>query len=115
MSILKFELKEEHIVLLRSFKWCEMDESMVIKSDSEDNPLVGYDYHDVVGAMIFGLPDNYDPIIDERIPFTEEQINEVDKLISELPMALDVILNGGTFEPSVYKTKFVHRDWKKIK
>lgn len=115
MSILKFELKEEHIVLLRSFKWCEMDESMVIKTDSEDNPLSGYDYHDVVGAMIFGLPDNYVAIEDECIPFTEQQIEEIDKLISELPMALDVILNGGTFEPGLYKTKFVHRDWKKIK
>lgn len=115
MSILKFELKEQHIVLLRSFKWCEMDESMVIKTDSEDNPLSGYDYHDVVGAMIFGLPDNYVAIEDECIPFTEQQIEEIDKLISELPMALDVILNGGTFEPGLYKTKFVHRDWKKIK
>ena len=115
MSILKFELKEEHIVLLKSFKWCEMDESMVIKTDSEDNPLSGYDYRDVVGAMIFGLPDNYDAINDERIPFTEEQNEKVDKLISELPMALDVILNCGTFEPGLYKSKFVHRDWKKIK
>ena len=77
MSILKFELKEEHIVLLRSFKWCEMDESMVIKTDSEDNPLSGYDYHDVVGAMIFGLPDNYVAIEDECIPFTEQQIEEI--------------------------------------
>ena len=115
MSILKFELKEEHIVLLKSFKWCEMDESMVIKSDSEDNTLSVYDDHDVVGAMIFGLPDNYVAIEDECIPFTEQQIEEIDKLISELPMALDVILNGGTFEPGFYKTKFVHRDWKKIK
>lgn len=114
MSILKFELKEEHIVLLKSFKWCEMDESMVIKSDLDDNPLSGYDYHDVVGALIFGLPDNYDAILDDRIPFTEEQINEIDKLISELPMALDVILNGRTFEAGFYKTKFVHRDWKRI-
>lgn len=115
MSVLKFELKEEHIVLLRSFKWCEMDETMVIKTDSEDNPLSGYDYHDVIGAMLFGLPENYDPITDENIPFTKEQIDEIDKLISELPTALDVILNGSTFEPGLYKTKFVHRDWKKIK
>jgi hypothetical protein len=114
MSILKFELKKEHVILLKSFKWCEMDESMVIKTEVDDSPLSGYDYHDVIGALLFGLPENYSPIDDERIPYTYEQVTEIDKLISELPMALDVILNGGTFEPGLYKTKWVHRDWKKI-
>jgi hypothetical protein len=114
MSILKFELKKEHIILLKSFKWCEMGESMVLKTDLEDNPLSGYDYHDTIGALLFGLPEGYSPINDDRIPYTDEQVILIDELISELPIALDVILNGSTFEPGLYKTKWSHRDWKKI-
>jgi hypothetical protein len=46
--------------------------------------------------------------------YTDSQIAEWDKLYSELPMALDVILYNGNFELGTYKTRYHLRDWKKI-
>jgi hypothetical protein len=47
--------------------------------------------------------------------YSEEQKAEWDKLYSELPLALDVILFNGNFELGTYKTKWHDRNWKKIK
>jgi hypothetical protein len=50
----------------------------------------------------------------EPTEYTPEQTKEWDKLISELPTALDIILYNGHFELGLYKSKYHLRDWKKI-
>ena len=38
----------------------------------------------------------------------------MDKLLKELPIALEVILNAQTFVPGLYKTRYHNREWKKM-
>ena len=45
--------------------------------------------------------------------YSTEKKEMMDKLFSELPTALDVILYTGSFVLT-YKTKFHDRNWKKI-
>ena len=71
-----------------------------------------------IDLILNGKPENFDPLnTSELREFTSEQIKEWDKLISELPTALDIILNmyNDKFELGIYKTKYHLRDWKKIK
>ena len=108
MSLIKFELKQEHIDLLRNMVW----------SETEMEPIVGefngdYDEEEM-GIIIFGMPDAaFDPTNDKVIPYSEEQIKVLNKLKSELPMAMDIVMQNGNFETGHYKTKYHLRDWKK--
>jgi hypothetical protein len=55
-------------------------------------------------------------LTNDKFPeYSVEQKSEWDKLYSELPMALDIILYNGSFELGKYKTRYHLRDWKKIK
>jgi hypothetical protein len=108
MSLVKFELKEEHINLLRNMAW----------DKGEIDPVVGtfdgdYDEEEM-GIIIYGNPEgDFDPLDEKVIPYTEEQIKILNGLKEELPTALDIILSTGKFEAGHYKRKFHLRDWKK--
>jgi hypothetical protein len=108
MSLVKFELTEDHINLLRNMEW----------NQGEMDPVVGefngdYDEEEM-GIIIYGKPEgDFDPLDEEVIPYTEEQIEHLNKLKEGLPMALDIIMQTGKFEAGHYKRKFHLRDWKK--
>jgi hypothetical protein len=121
MSIVKFELKKEHIELLKFLKWGLMENKFVVSAeDITDDacPFGGDNIYESIDLILNGKPENFDPLnTSEPKEFTSEQIKEWDNLISELPTALDVILNmyNDKFELGKYKTKYHLRDWKKIK
>lgn len=121
MSVLKFELKEEHVKLLKNLNW-SLGKDKIIKGISTNEfdevipPFGEDDLYYAIDLIINGKPSNFDPLNDTGdIVYTEEQIAEWDKLYSELPMALDIILYIGNIEYGMYKTKYHIRDWKKIK
>ena len=107
MSLIKFEMTKEHISLLRNMAW----------NKGELDPIVGefdgnYDEEEM-GIIIYGMPEGkFDPSNDKVIPYTEEQIEYLNKLKDELPMALDIIMQTGSFEVGHYRTKYHLRDWK---
>jgi len=114
MSILKFELKKEHLDLLRHINWSEMDETNVIRTIDSPSPFGGDDVHEDMGLILYGLPEGFNPLEDVEMEYTNEQKQMMDKLLNELPMAIEVILNSNTFELGHYKTKWHYRDWKKL-
>jgi hypothetical protein len=121
MSVLKFELKEEHFKLLKNLKW-GMNKDKIIIGVSKDEtdefaPPFGEDnLYYAIDLILNGKPTNFDPLNDEgEINYSQEQINEWDKLYSELPMALSIILQRQSFETGTYKAKYHNQVWKKIK
>lgn len=117
MSIIKFELKNEHVLLLKNLRWGLTDNKFVISTQdvAEDPAPFGADnIYEGVDLVLNGKPENFDPLNTDKISYTSEQIEEWDRLISELPTALDIILYNGNFELGTYKTKYHFRDWKKI-
>tara|TARA_R110001632_G_scaffold211149_1_gene336525 strand:- start:8003 stop:8374 length:372 start_codon:yes stop_codon:yes gene_type:complete len=122
MAIIKLQLKKEHINLLKHLSWNELSKDKQISTSNleTDSPFGGFDYYEDMGIILYGKPDEFIPsdlkAIENVDPFTwsEEQREEMDQLLSELPLALEVVLSTKSFEPGNYKARFHIREWKKI-
>ncbi len=109
------ELKEEHLKLLKHLEWDELLLYNQVHTQGDTSPFGGIDYHEDMGVILYGQPDDFDPFEGDPFQWTEEQKEEMDKLISELPLAIEVILSTGSFELGNYKSRFHIREWKKKK
>lgn len=118
MSVIKFELKEEHVKLLKNLRWSLKGGFIInMHNDGDDYiPPFGEDnMYEAIDVILNGKPTNFDPFnTDETVEYTDEQKAEWDNLYNELPTALDVVLYNGNYELGSYKTKWHDRVWKKI-
>jgi hypothetical protein len=118
MALLKFELKEDHIKLLKHLKWSISSDQLVSrggdKEESGDSPFGGDDLIEDLNTILNGKPDNFDPLNDEGIEITEDERVRVLEIYYELPTALDIILYSNSFELGHYKTKWYDRNWVKF-
>lgn len=117
MSVVKFELKQEHVLLLKNLRWGLLNNQFLVSTESpkEDPAPFGTDtIYEGMDIILNGKPENFDPLNDNGSEYTEEQKKEWDELFSELPTALDIILYNGHFELGTYKTRYHDRQWKKI-
>ena len=117
MSVIVFELKEEHVKLLKQLRWSKNKENIISGvSDEGDDiapPFGENNLYDAIDLILNGVPADFKPFDTEDIKeYSAEQKAEWDKLYSELPMALDVILYNGHFNTGTYRTKFHDRNWK---
>jgi hypothetical protein len=119
MSVLKFELKEEHVKLLKNLRWSIRDNVIVnMFNDGEDYiPPFGEDnLYEAMDIILNGVPEDFDPMTTDSFKeYSSEQKSQWDKLYSELPIALDIVLFNGNYELGTYKTKWHLRNWIKIK
>lgn len=116
MSVIKFELTEQHIALAKNLNF-EALFSLANDNVLHEGNLFGYsdDTFDDVGIIIYGMPEGeFDPLGSDVVEYTEEQKNEMGKLIGELPTAMKIIMQTGSFETGNYKTKHHDINWKKI-
>lgn len=112
MSVIKFELKKEHIALIEN-----IDLDILFKNGGEDN-IFGYsdDIFEDVGVILYGAPEgDFDPLSSDTIEYSDEQKEEMSMLISQLIPAMKIILQNQNVEVGNYKTKHHLIDWKKIK
>jgi hypothetical protein len=120
MAVIKLQLKKEHISLLKHLSWNELSKGKQISTSETDSPFGGFDYYEDMGIILYGKLDDFNPsdpsTIETADPFlwSEEQKEEMDQLLSELPLALEVVLSTKSFEPGNYKARFHIREWKKI-
>jgi hypothetical protein len=119
MSTITFELKQEHLTLLKHLRWCIKDNIVSGIADEGDEyapPFGDNHIYEAMDVILNGKPTDFNPMEQNEIPtYSEEQKAEWDKLYSELPIALDLILYNQNFELGTYKTRYNIRDWKKIK
>lgn len=120
MSVIKFELKKEHVLLLKNLRW-SVNKENVISGVSDDGdeiapPFGDENIYDAINLILNGKPKDIDFLThDKFFEYTEEQKAEWDKLYSELTTALEIILYNGNFELGVYKAKYHNRAWVKAK
>ena len=118
MALIKFELTEKHLILLKHLDWeIIKDENKIITQFEEGatTPFGGINLVEDIGVMIFGKPDSdFDPTSPYGPQYSDKQKFEIEQLFSELPMALEVVLFLQTFETGVYKRKWNLKNWKKI-
>lgn len=118
MSVIKFNLKEEHIKLLKHLRWSKNKNNLIINvsDDEESLPFDEYNIYEAIDLILNGRPEGFNPFEEsEPIEYTSEQKEYFDSLYNELPTALDIILYNQNFELGQYKTKYNCREWKKIK
>ena len=118
MSVLKLELTEDHLKILKFLRFKLNKTTNIIEgiSDEEDSvPFGENSVYEAFDLIINGKPTYHDPFNNSDMPeYSEEQKKSWDQLYSELPIALEIIMFNGHFELGVYKTKYHFRDWKKI-
>jgi len=119
MSVIKLELTEKHIKLLKHLRWSINKRNFIVSTEDENEdpaPFGENNLYEAIDLILNGKPSNFDPLNSENfIEYSDEQKQEWDTLYSELPMALDIILFNGNFELGIYKTQFHNRNWQKIK
>jgi hypothetical protein len=120
MSVIKFELKEEHVKLLKQLRWSTKGGLIVNTGNDGDGesvpPFGENNLYDAIDLILNGVPEEFDPFTTEDIvEYSDEQKAEWDQLYNDLPIALDIILFNGHFNLGTYKTKFHDRVWKLIK
>jgi hypothetical protein len=117
MALIKFELKKDHIKLLKHLRWSMVSDQLVSRGDDVeeygDSPFGGDDLLEDMCIILNGKPDNFNPIDDETLVSTlsDEERANILALHFELPTALDIILYTGSFEPGHYKRKCYDRNW----
>ncbi len=118
MSVLKFELTDKHVKLLKHLRWSLNKKNFIVGTEDETEdpaPFGENNIYDAMNIILDGVPAEFDPLkTDEITVYSDEQKAEWDKLYSELPMALDIILFNGSFELGKYRTQYHDRVWKKI-
>lgn len=117
MSILNFELKEEHVKLVKHLRWSINKENIIsgIGDDGDDiaPPFGENNIYDAIDLIIHGRPDDFNPFEVEDIKeYSDEEKAKYDALYNELPTALEIILSTGSFQVGTYRTKFHDRNWK---
>ena len=117
MALIKFELKKEHLILLKFLDWepISKDRIATMIPEGAETPFGGIDIIEDIGTMIFGKPEGeFDPTSPVPPQYSDEQKEEIKTLLEELPMALEVVLFCQTFETGVYARKWNLKNWKSI-
>jgi hypothetical protein len=117
MALLKFNLTENHIKLLKHLKWSLNNDNNIESIDIEDSltsPFGGDNIYEDINTILNGKPADFTDFLENGIEFTEEEKSDMIKLYKELTKALDIILFTSSFEPGLYSTKWYDRNWKKI-
>lgn len=117
MSRIKFNLKEEHLLLLKNLRWSKNENNVLVSLDeSEDPVLISTDniYEDI-DVILNGRPKDFKPNeVEEPFECTPAQKAKWDKLLAELPTALEIVLTCQTFTLGKYSANFATRDWSLI-
>jgi hypothetical protein len=118
MALLKFELKDDHIKLLRHLRWSISSDKLISwggdLEEHGESPFGGDDLIEDLNTILNGKPENFDPLNDEGIEIEHSEKERMLELFYELPTALDIILYTGSFETGHYKSKWYDRNWVKF-
>lgn len=136
MSVITFELKQEHLDLLRGLNWdaAEYPDTgrfglPYIDPDYPFGDLMGGTFEEEsneeaylkdAGIIIYGKPENEeeDPFDETGPEYSEEQLEHLRELIGGLYYALDIVLKKGIKDGEIklgtYKTKNYEMDWEFI-
>ena len=115
MAIIKIEIKEEHLTLLKHLKVNEINDKIILTIDSDDGvpvDITDANKYEYINLVLNGKPLSLDT--EEIVDYTVIEKSEWDKLYNELPIVLSVILQRQSFEVGLFKASWHNQIWKKI-
>lgn len=130
MSLIKFEVKENHLKLLKNLQWSKTETNHILSINNFDNddaeeiiltPFGGDNLIEDIGHIIYGRPEGEDIVPksndddgeSKTFGYSSEQISEMTELFNGLVTALDICLYRQAFEIGHYKTESYMRNWVK--
>ena len=127
MSLVKFEVKEDHLKLMRFLQWSKTDTNHILSINDLDNddveeviltPFGGEDLIQDIGDIIYGVPEGEIDFMDEeggfgKPTYTEEQVEYMTELFNGLHTALNICLYRQAFEIGHFKRKYHDVHWEK--
>lgn len=117
MGLTKLLLKEDHIKLLKNLRWTFSENKFLVSVDDlDDSPSLFFtdNVYEGIDLILNGKPADFDPFNTVYTKdYTLEQKTEWDKLLSELPTALEIILYNGHFETGTYIINISDRVWER--
>jgi len=126
MSLVKFEVKEDHLKLLKFLQWSQTDTDHLVSINNNDNddaedivltPFGGDDLMEDIGTIIYGQPEDFDPFDEDtefgKSKWGEEKEAEMRELFNGLSTALSIVLANQSFETGHFKRKFHDVVWTK--
>lgn len=116
MSILKFEVTEQHLLLLKHLRWSINKNGFIIGTEDEEIDPAPFNENSLYEAIDLILNGKRDLTQDSflAVEYSQAQKEEWDKLYSELPTVLSIVLQRQSFELGKFRTKWHDLDWKKI-
>jgi hypothetical protein len=118
MSVIKLQLTETHVKLLKHLRWSINDKNFIIATENEKEdpaPFGDNNVYDAIDLILNGKPAVFNPLeTEELVQHSTEQKAEWDKLYAELPLALEIILFNGSFELGTFRCRFHDRQWEKL-
>lgn len=119
MALIKFEVTDNHLKLLRQLRFHKDGDHLTSGDRGVDelvgtpSPYGGDSTVDDMGLIIFGPPKGFNPMESDSFGWSQEQLEEIEKLKGGVPTALDICLSTGKFEAGHYKRKSYERNWTK--
>jgi len=118
MALVKFEIEEYHLILIKHLGWEIIQDSNKISSfieEGAETPFGGLHIVEDIGVMLFGMPErDFDPLSPYGPQYTDEQKEIIERVWRKLPQALEICCYVQKFEAGVYATKWNLKNWKKI-
>lgn len=116
MSLIKLEITEDHLKLLKLLNFTNQDEHLTTQDkDSEKDNAFGYETRYVeMELAINGRPTKFDPTATELFEISDEQKTYLDSLWGEMHLVLELKCFFDHLTPGLYKRKFHDRNWIKI-
>lgn len=126
MAIKKFEIKLQHLILLKHLKFSLTDTNHIISIEKHENnideqafissPFGGSNLFEDMGVILYGKPNiTITDLVkaDELYSYNQEQKDEMSQLLKELPTVLEIILSTQSFSIGNYKMKLHEGIWNK--
>ena len=118
MSVLKIEITNEHLLLLKNLNWslkANIVSSIGHDGDGEIPPFGQDNIYEAMALILNGKPEKFDPFnTEEETEYSEDFKAKCERLYSELPLALEVVLQRQSFSLGTYKAQYHDRVWKRV-
>jgi hypothetical protein len=104
MGVLKQQITEDHIKLVRQIIFTDMD-NVIFAADEDGSPFGGTNIYEDIDLILVGAPEGkIDPFAEPK-PLSDEKIETYKALYKDLPNVMEIIMQRASFEVGFYKRR----------
>jgi len=105
MAKIKFNLTQDHIKLIKHLNFKYDDNNLLVWGFN----IFYNKYQDIETILKGKIP--FDDLINESYEYNDNVIEYYDKLISDIPTVLSIVLQNTTIQPGIYLRLSYENNW----